>query len=95
MSTALDPPAAAAPRSDPARDFDFLIGRFDGNDAHFDGPDEFHGQPITVRCHWARLGTDRARWQQLFSTDSGAHWELNWVMEMRRLPPADGSPTEV
>jgi threonine/homoserine/homoserine lactone efflux protein len=62
-----------------------VIGRFEGDSADFEGPDEFKGQPITVRYHWQRLGTDRALWQQSFSTDGGKTWEVNWICHHQRV----------
>ena len=62
-----------------------VVGRFDGDSGFFEGPDEFNGKPITVRYHWQRLGADRARWQQSFSTDGGKTWEVNWTCDHQRV----------
>ena len=61
-----------------------VVGRFQGETGLFEGPDEYQGQPITVQYRWQRLGPDRARWQQAFSTDGGKTWEVNWIIEHRR-----------
>lgn len=67
-----------------------VVGRFQGDAGLFEGDDEFEGRAIRVRFHWQRLGPDRARWQQAFSSDGGRSWEVNWVMEFERaeLPGA-------
>ncbi|HEV8689184.1 MAG TPA: LysE family transporter, partial [Ideonella sp.] len=62
-----------------------VVGRFDGDDGLFEGPDEYNGRTIVVRYHWQRLGTDRARWQQSFSTDGGKTWEINWTCDHQRV----------
>ena len=50
----------------------------------FIGEDTFDGRPILVRFRWSGI-TDRAvRWEQAFSEDGGATWEVNWVMDLTR-----------
>lgn len=70
-----------------------VVGRFDGDEGLFEGDDVFEGRPIRVRYRWTRRGEDTARWEQSFSADGGATWELNWVMDFERLLPAT-SPIE-
>jgi len=65
-------------------------GGWNGDRGTFFGDDEDDGRPVHVRFLWERLGPDRARWSQDFSTigtDGAADgpWETNWVMEMTRL----------
>jgi hypothetical protein len=62
-----------------------VIGSFgpDGSGT-FEGPDEWNGQPIDVRFLWTP-GTDKAAWQQSFSTDQGKTWTVNWYMEHSRI----------
>ncbi|MDX3006474.1 hypothetical protein PWY87_32660 [Kribbella solani] len=50
----------------------------------FEGPDTWDGQPIDVRFHWT-AGTDKAAWEQAFSTDQGKTWTTNWFMEHTRI----------
>lgn len=49
----------------------------------FEGPDEWEGQPIDVRFRWT-AGTDKAAWEQFFSTDQGKTWHPNWQMTHTR-----------
>ena len=62
-----------------------VIGSFtpDGTGT-FEGPDDWNGQPIDVRFLWTP-GTDKAAWQQSFSTDQGKTWTTNWHMEHTRV----------
>jgi hypothetical protein len=50
----------------------------------FGGDDEHNGQPIKVRFMWSEITANSARWQQAFSADGGATWEVNWVMHFTR-----------
>jgi hypothetical protein len=61
-----------------------VVGGFDGDRGDFYGDDSYLGRPIRVHFTWHRLGADAARWEQRFSADGGASWELNWVMELSR-----------
>jgi hypothetical protein len=63
-----------------------LSGRFDGPTGTFHGDDVHDGRPIRVRFRWDDEGAGAARWQQWFSADGGATWELNWVMAFARDP---------
>jgi hypothetical protein len=59
-------------------------GRFEDGVGRFEGDDEHHGRPVKVRFRWIRDGADRARWEQSFSADGGASWEVNWTMDFVR-----------
>jgi hypothetical protein len=59
-------------------------GRFDKGVGTFFGDDMFEGQPIRVRFIWSEITPVSARWEQAFSADGGASWEINWVMAFRR-----------
>ncbi|WP_444854900.1 DUF1579 domain-containing protein [Sphingosinicella sp.] len=50
----------------------------------FEGEDEHDGRPVKVRFRWTRDGPDKARWEQAFSADGGASWEVNWAMDFVR-----------
>lgn len=63
-----------------------VVGRFEGDVGLFECDDQFEGRPVRVRYLWTRLGTDAARWQQSFSPDGGASWEVNWEAEFERCP---------
>lgn len=59
-------------------------GRFEGGVGTFLADDTFKGRPIVVRFLWSDITPHGARWQQAFSTDRGASWETNWVMDFVR-----------
>jgi hypothetical protein len=59
-------------------------GRFDGGVGTFHGRDAHLGTPVLARFIWTVVSADRARWEQAFSTDDGASWETNWIMEFER-----------
>lgn len=59
-------------------------GRFDGGVGTFHGRDAHRGTPVLARFVWTVASPDRARWEQAFSTDEGATWETNWIMEFER-----------
>ncbi|MGH8173667.1 MAG: hypothetical protein ACREPX_11000, partial [Rhodanobacteraceae bacterium] len=44
----------------------------------FLGRDTFKGRPITMRFRWQDLHEPRPWWEQAFSADEGANWEVNW-----------------
>jgi hypothetical protein len=37
-----------------------------------------------MRFIWSRIGPTSARWEQAFSADGGASWEMNWIMDFTR-----------
>jgi hypothetical protein len=53
-------------------------GGFEGGSGVFQGPDVFKGRPILVRFRWLDPHSRRPHWEQAFSTDGGANWEVNW-----------------
>lgn len=55
-----------------------VMGRFDGDSGTFTGTDTFEGRPINVRFHWQEIHGPRPHWQQSFSADGGATWEMNF-----------------
>lgn len=59
-------------------------GRFDGGVGRFTAADSFQGRPILVEFQWSQT-PQGPRWQQAFSPDGGASWEVNWVMEFRAV----------
>jgi hypothetical protein len=50
----------------------------------FNGDDELNGRPIKVRFMWSEITANTARWEQAFSPDDGATWEVNWIMHFTR-----------
>lgn len=60
-----------------------VIGRFVNGVGRFTAQDSFAGRPIVVEFQWSQT-PQGPRWQQAFSPDGGASWEVNWVMDFRR-----------
>lgn len=61
-----------------------LSGGFVDGVGTFCGKDEHDGRPIDIRFIWSDITGTAARWEQAFSADGGATWEVNWVMEFTR-----------
>jgi hypothetical protein len=61
-----------------------VVGGFADGVGTFVGPDTFDGRPIVVRFRWSGITDRAARWEQAFSADDGATWEVNWVMDLTR-----------
>lgn len=64
-----------------------VVGRWDAAGTLFEatGPDHYNGRHILARYLWHSITLERAIWEQAFSTDGGASWETNWVMNWQRL----------
>ncbi len=62
-----------------------VVGRFENGLGCFLADDAFDGRPVKVRFVWSDVSADSARWEQAFSVDGGATWEVNWVMDFERL----------
>jgi hypothetical protein len=61
------------------------VGAFDDSGVgDFFSNEEFNGIPIVCRYRWTKEWNDGCRWEQAFSTDRGATWETNWIMEFTR-----------
>ena len=61
-----------------------VAGRFDDGIGTFLGDDMLHGKPIKVKFVWSDVTSTSAEWQQAFSGDAGASWEVNWTMKFKR-----------
>ncbi len=59
-------------------------GRFVDGIGRFRAQDSFNGRPIVVEFQWSQA-PGGPRWQQAFSADGGATWEVNWVMHFTRV----------
>ncbi|UHQ23996.1 hypothetical protein LVB77_04570 [Lysobacter sp. 5GHs7-4] len=53
-------------------------GRFHGDDGEFVGRDTLRGKPIVMRFRWHEVHGREPWWEQAFSPDDGASWEVNW-----------------
>lgn len=56
-----------------------VVGSFSGDKGTFVGRDTLRGKPITVRFRWHDIHSAQPHWEQAFSADGGATWEVNWV----------------
>lgn len=63
-----------------------VIGCFEDGAGTFFADDVLDGRAIRVRFRWLDTLSDTPRWEQAFSTDAGASWEVNWTMAFERLP---------
>lgn len=62
-----------------------VAGRFDGDKGRFYADETFNGRPVRVRTTYEPLGAGRAEWTQAFSPDGGRSWEVNWIMDFRKV----------
>jgi hypothetical protein len=64
-----------------------MSGGFDGGRRGvFYSAETFKGKPILVRFVIEALSADQCRFEQAFSADGGATWEVNWIAVDTRLP---------
>jgi hypothetical protein len=61
-----------------------VTGRFKDGVGTFLSDDTLDGRPIKVRVLWTRPTPTTARWEQAFSADGGATWEVNWTTDFAR-----------
>lgn len=61
----------------------------------FTGDDKLGERPIRVRFVITQVSADEARFEQAFSADDGATWEVNWVAVDRRASPAAALPADL
>ena len=62
-----------------------LLNILSGVRAADSGVIHVNGEPIQMRFMWAKDAGEGPRWEQAFSRDDGATWEVNWVMDFRRI----------
>lgn len=74
-------------------------GNFDGDEGVFLGEDVHKGRPVKVRFGWHDIHGARPHWDQSFSVDDGATWEMNFTNAFSRtaripavLPLAPDAP---
>lgn len=63
-----------------------MPGSFEGGEGLFfaDETDE-QGRTMQVRGVWDRITPNACRWHQALSHDGGRSWEVNWLMDWRRV----------
>lgn len=62
-----------------------VVGTFVDGVGRFYADDSLNGRPIRMRFVWSDIGASAARWEQAFSADGGATWEVNWIMRFERI----------
>lgn len=73
-----------------------VVGGFgaDGRGVFY-GDDKLGARPIRVRFVITQVSADEARFEQGFSANDGATWEVNWVAVDRRLKSVATLPTDL
>jgi hypothetical protein len=62
------------------------VGRFtDAGRGEFYDSEELNGRPILVRFVWSEITPTSAHFEQAFSDDDGATWEVNWITDQTRI----------
>lgn len=59
-------------------------GRFEDGVGEFFSDSLMDGVMTRTRFVWSHLTASSARWEQAFSTDDVASWDVNWVMTFER-----------
>lgn len=59
-------------------------GRFENGVGTFYSDSVVDGNTIRTRFIWSHITKDSAHWEQAYSSDGGATWDTNWLMEFRR-----------
>ena len=67
-------------------------GRFTEGRGEFLDRDTFNGKPIVVRYVWSDITTNSAHFEQSFSADEGATWEVNWITDQTRQKRCTDDP---
>jgi hypothetical protein len=62
-----------------------VIGRFEDGVGVFECDDAIDGIALRVRFTWKDITPVSATWEQAFSFDDGATWDINWVTRSTRI----------
>lgn len=60
------------------------VGQFKNGRGEFFDQENWHGRVILVRYIWSNITASSAHFEQSFSTDGGATWEVNWITDQVR-----------
>ncbi len=69
-----------------------VFGEFRNGRGVFYGQDRTNGRAVLVRFVISEITPTSARFEQAFSDDGGATWEVNWIAVDTRVPTAPPSP---
>jgi hypothetical protein len=61
------------------------VGEFKDGRGEFFCQDTFNGRVILVRYAWSGITATTAHFEQSFSDDGGATWEVNWITDQTRV----------
>jgi hypothetical protein len=61
-----------------------VVGRFRNGLGRFECDDVIEGQRVRVRFDWTNTTPTSVTWEQAFSFDEGATWDINWIMQSTR-----------
>lgn len=61
------------------------IGQFKADHGEFYAQDSLDGRSILVKFDWSGLTSRSPHFEQLFSSDGGKSWEVNWVSDQTRI----------
>jgi len=64
------------------------IGEFKDGRGEFYDQEMFRDRTILVRNVWSDITAESCRFEQAFSDDGGATWEVNWIAVDTRIPDA-------
>ena len=62
-----------------------VVGSFSDGVGLFEADEMIGGQQVRVRFTWTVHSSTAAHWQQGFSLNQGATWEVNWTMAFTRI----------
>lgn len=60
-------------------------GKFKDGVGLFYADDTFKGRRIRVRYIYSNITSKSCHWEQAYSADGGRTWEVNWVMDFKRI----------
>jgi len=68
-----------------------VVGGFRGGVGIFEADEMIGDRMVRVRFTWSGISPTTAHWQQGFSLDEGATWEINWTMAFTRITVAEAA----
>ena len=61
------------------------IGEFKGDHGEFYDQEMWEGRTILCRFIWSKITKTSAHFEQAYSDDGGATWEVNWITDQTRV----------